>query len=76
MMMLLTGMNVYAQDTAAPSMDLLEFIGEGVKVDNDVIDPMTWQAMQDMTGSDQDKSQQGKQTPAKTQQDNRRQGHD
>lgn len=58
--MLLAGLNLYAQESDAPDMALLEFIGESVKVDNQIVDPMTWQAMEKMTGGDQDKSQQGK----------------
>ena len=76
MMMLITGLNVYAQDSDAPDMALLEFIGEGVKVDNDIVDPMTWQAMQDMSGSKQDAQQQDKQTQDKRQQDSRQQDHE
>lgn len=76
MMMLITGMNLYAQDSAAPDMALLEFIGEGVKVDNDVIDPITWQSMEDMTGSNQAKPQHAKQTQDGSQQVNRQQSNE
>jgi len=76
MMMLITSLNLYARDSAAPDMALLEFLGEGVKVDNDIIDPMTWQAMQDMTGSHQDARQQGNKPQAKSQQDSRRHDHE
>lgn len=75
-MMLLSGLNVYAQDSQAPDMSLLEFLGEGVKVDNDVVDPLTWQAMEDMTGSDQDKQQQAHTTRDDRRQDSRRQAHE
>lgn len=76
-MMLLTGLNIYAQDSAAPDMSLLEFLGEGVKVDNEVVDPMTWQAMEDMTGSDQDHKQTARtRHDDDRQQDSRRQDHD
>jgi hypothetical protein len=51
-MLLTNGLSLYAQDSAAPDMALLEFLGEGVKVEDEVIDPMTWQAIEQMTGSD------------------------
>lgn len=66
-MMLLGGSNLYAQDSQAPDMSLIEFLGEGVKVDNDVVDPLAWQAMEKMTGSHQDN--QKHQTQAQTSQD-------
>lgn len=53
MMALISNMSLYAQDSEAPDMALLEFLGEGVKVEEEVVDPMTWQAIEDMTGSDQ-----------------------
>ena len=76
MMMLMSGLNLYAQDSNAPDMALLEFLGEGVKVDKEVVDPLTWQAMEEMTGSTQDKSQSPGQTKPEQQQDNRRQAHE
>jgi hypothetical protein len=75
-MMLLSGLNLYAQDSQAPDMSLIEFLGEGVKVENDVVDPLTWQAMEDMTGSDQDNQQQAHTKRDDRQQDNGRQDHE
>jgi hypothetical protein len=76
MMMLISGMNLYAQDSDAPDMALLEFIGEGVKVDNDVVDPISWQSMEDMTGSNQNKQQQSQQTQDGSRQVNRQQSNE
>lgn len=58
MMTLISSMSLYAQDSEAPDMALLEFLGDGVKVENEVVDPMTWQAMEAMTGTTQDNKQQ------------------
>ena len=74
--MLICGMNLYAQNSNPPDMALLEFLGEGVKVENEVVDPITWQAIEDMTGANQ--TQQGKtqQKQDGAQQQSRRQNHD
>lgn len=53
-------MNTYAKASSSPDMALLEFIGEGVKVGNDIVDPMNWQAMQNMTTKPKDDKQQVK----------------
>jgi len=53
-------------------MALIEFLGEGVKVGKEVVDPLTWQAMEDVTGSNQAKSQQVHQAQDQRQQDSRR----
>ena len=74
--MLLTGLNLYAQDSNAPDMALLEFLGEGVKVGNGVVDPLTWQAMQDMTGADRHDQQQVRQTQDARQQASGQQKHE
>jgi hypothetical protein len=78
MTMLFTSLNIFAQDSDAPDMALLEFLGEGVKVGSDVVDPMTWQAMEDMTGSNQNNRQQVKQSQVQdaNQQATRRQDHE
>ena len=75
-MLLIPGLNLYAQDSDAPDMVLLEFIGDGVNADNDVIDPISWRDMEVMTRSDQVRSQQSGQTRKKTPQDSRQQGNE
>ena len=67
MMTLISSMSLYAQDSDAPDMALLEFLGEGVKVEDEVIDPMTWQAIEEMTGET---------TNSKQSDNNRRQGNE
>lgn len=74
--MLISSFNLYARDADAPDVDLLEFLGEGVSVDNHVVDPMTWHDMEDMTGSYQDKTASRQQTKHQKQQDSRRQEHE
>jgi hypothetical protein len=73
---LITGMNLYAQNSDAPDMALLEFLGEGVQVGKEVVDPMTWQAIEKMTGGDQDQQQQTQQVHNDGQQEHRRQDHE
>ncbi len=75
MAMLFTSSTLFAQDSNAPDMALLEFLGEGVKVGKEVVDPMTWQAMEAMTRSNQDKPQQVRQEKDQRQQDSRH-GHE
>ena len=74
MMMLISSCNVYARDGDVPDMKLLEFLGEGVSVDNEVVDPMSWRDMENMTGSRQDKAQASQQK--QKQQESRRQDHE
>lgn len=76
MTMLISSFNLYARDADAPDMGLLEFLGEGVSVDNEVVDPMTWQDIENMTGSRQDKAQSPQKTQQQRQQDVRRQDHE
>jgi hypothetical protein len=77
MMIFLTGLNAYAKDSASPpDMAMLEFIGEGVKVGHDVVDPISWQAMQNMTAKPQDDKGQRKHKQADGQKRNGRQDHD
>lgn len=75
-MIFLTGLNAYAKKSTPPDMALLEFIGEGVKVGKDIVDPLSWQAMQDMTAKRQDNKQQHKQKQNDGQKRNGRQDHD
>ncbi|MBI1422577.1 MAG: hypothetical protein GC149_03850 [Gammaproteobacteria bacterium] len=69
-------MNLYAQNSNPPDMALLEFLGEGVKVDNEVVDPMTWQAIEEMTGAKQTQQSKGRQKQDDVRQQSRRQDHD
>ena len=53
----LTDLNVvYAQDEELPPDDLLEWLGEGVKVEEEWVDPMDYENMQNVLGQQVDDS--------------------
>lgn len=53
MMMIANPQFVNAQPEQAPDLEFLEFLGEGIKVENEIIDPLGYQKIEEMTGSEQ-----------------------
>jgi len=45
---------VNAQQDETPNLEFLEFLGEGIKIEDEIIDPMGYQEIEKMTGSDQE----------------------
>lgn len=52
--MLTLGLTAFAQETEAPSMELLEFLGESIRIEEEIVDPLALQAMEEMTDTKQD----------------------
>jgi hypothetical protein len=76
MMLLMFDFNSYAHDGDAPDMALIEFIGEAVNADNEVIDPIELQAMENMTGKSPHDPQSIIHTPERIPQDHRQHGNE
>jgi len=49
--------SAFAAEDTLPDTEFLEFLGEGIQVENEIIDPMGYHEIEKMTGKDQ---QQGK----------------
>jgi len=74
-LILTASLNVSAGTAEDPDMALLEFIGEGARAGDELVDPMAWQDMQEMQAGDQKAQQKTRQTlPPQT--DKEKSGHD
>ena len=49
-----------AQQDEMPSLEFLEFLGEGVQVENEIIDPMGYSEIEKMTGDAEQQPEQEK----------------
>lgn len=74
MTMLSAGMKIYARESTSPSMDMLEFIGVGVKVNDEIIDLMSLKRMEDVSKGDHENKAQDAST--QNQQAQRQHSHD
>ena len=59
LLMCMYSVNVFAEPTESPSIELLEFIGDGVDVENEYVDPLGYYEMQQVM--EMEKKQQEKQ---------------
>lgn len=56
LMVLANSQMIHAQQQELPDMELLEFLGEGVQVKNEIVDPLDYRDIEKVTGSDQEQT--------------------
>lgn len=56
LMVLANSQMIHAQQQELPDMELLEFLGEGVQVENEIVDPLDYRDIEKVTGSDQEQT--------------------
>ena len=76
MMMLSTVMQVYARDETPPPVELLDFIGQGILVDSEVIDPLSLKGMDAASGHQSDQDGHDRRDQSKPARTPRQQKHD
>ena len=56
LVMLANTQMVYAQRQEQPDIELLEFLGEGVQLEKEIVDPLDYREIEKVTGSDQEQT--------------------